>query len=192
VQLPEITQILRRPEIRCSGGKSVSFEGRTIYDSKKVKRKISAICNRRNSQIHRIKLGSGTIIQLAFDPGLLFRNTRERTVCDFVGRLLRECFTPVIEIKTDGDVVLGIFRRGENETIVHVQQISAPWCMKSLDTPQPPALWNVEFIWKGENPKSVRCMLPEAGPAMPLRQSKGAFKTTLPPFTWGQVVSVEN
>jgi len=188
---PDLAALNARAALRCRGAAGIDFEGRPLYDASAVHGGLSVRWSARHPLVRKSALGKGRIVQLAFDPGGLFRATRERAVCRFVGDLLRSCFTPLVEAQTEGDVVLGLYRRGPRETIVHLQQLNGPWAGAAATAPRPAALWNVALRWHGGKPRTVRCLLPETGPALPCRRAAGEWHVPLPPFTWGHVVAVE-
>lgn len=81
---------------------------------------------------------------------------------------------------------LGLFRRGENETVVVLRNVDS-----DLERQAPRQRWGASLRWRGAEPFQARAMLPEPGPALPLRRDGGAWRIELPPMVWGQVVVVE-
>ena len=143
--------------------------------------------------IRRTTVGKGQVIQLAVDLGTLYRYAPSRLAVQAVGTLIANLPRPVVETLGGTPLLTGIFhkvRKGRNTTVVHLQQFAPP-DEPTSQRPQPPTRWNTMVRWNGPRHKSVRCALPEVGPALPVRKSGRGWTFVLPPITWGQVLLIE-
>jgi len=153
----------------------------------------------RNLGIRITRFGRGRVVQAAVDMGTLLETGGNDVAADAVGRLMTALARPLVEVSNpDGDLALGVFKKDKagQTMVVHVQQMSPPWRLipQQPAAPmrvEPPALWNTALSWNGARPCAIRCVLPEPGPALPIRRRKNTWQVELPPFTWGQVIVVE-
>jgi hypothetical protein len=140
--------------------------------------------------IRRTTVGKGQVIQLAVDMGTLYRYTQSPLAVQAVAALMTDLPRPIVETVGGTPLLTGMFRKGRNTTVVHVQQFAPPYEPTSQQ-PQPPTRWDTTIRWNGPRPTSVRCALPEVGPALPVRKSGRSWTFVLPPITWGQVILIE-
>ena len=149
-----------------------------------------SLLDRGSSAVKYSEYGKGKIVQIGYDLGGLFRKYPKKEIASHLGKLLRECSTPLVELEESEGLILGTFIKDDQTTIVHIQQFQAPWIEANDDAAAPAPRWDVKLRFNGEKPISIRCMLPKPGPDLPCELRGGAWEVEVPPFTWGQVLSI--
>jgi len=191
-QFPEWDELLNRPQLRFVDEKEGAVTANPLHHRACSRKRVNLELSAGNRALKMTRLGQGRIIQLGFDVGSLFRYSESPIVVnafrEFFRRAVRE--RPRVEIDNSDGVIMGVFQGKKNETIIQVQQVFPPWRQPPVDVTQPAACWGLELKWNGAPPKSVKCCLPEVGPELLVRKTGRAWRFTVPPFVWGQVIKV--
>ena len=135
-----------------------------------------------------VGLGDGEIIQFAADIGGIYRRTPSKELLEKMGRLIKPLVKPEIEIVCEKGLHAGIFKRGKKETVIALQCADPAWAAEDPEALRPATRWGAKIIWRGGKPLSVRAMLPDAGPELPVKRHGKAWAVELPPMTWGQII----
>jgi hypothetical protein len=137
------------------------------------------------------KLGDGEIMQFTSDIGGLYRRKPSKELLGNMCKLIKPLIKPGIEIVCEKGLHAGIFKRGENETVITLQCTDLAWESEDPLRTRPETRWGAKLIWPGEKPRSACAMLPDPSPDLPVKRCGGAWAIEMPPMTWGQVIIVK-
>ena len=137
------------------------------------------------------KLGAGTVVEFAGNPGLRFHEARASKLADEVATLITRLAPPRLEVKGPRRLHVGMFRQ-PGKLLLHIHNFipfSGRCAMPNPEVTPPEVAEKVRISLRGLCVSSARSAL--SGQEFHLAAKGDVAAFTIPEIGWGEVVELQ-